>query len=80
LELCTTEGWKYTLLIAECSLALIEHLKKGGSMRLLSGRNIDQIECQFPTFENNRTQRTVAFKMDTNIETVDNGGQATQEE
>ena len=44
IELTQVEGWKYLLLIAECSLCLVEHLEKGGSLRKIAGKDIDQVK------------------------------------
>ena len=55
------DGWQSILLIAECSLYLVEHLQKGGSIRKIAGRGIDEIENQKPSFDKDSHTKTVAF-------------------
>lgn len=42
-ELKETEGWKFVVVLSECSLYLVEYLKNGGSLRPGVGREIDEI-------------------------------------
>jgi len=51
LELTQADGWRYVLLIAECSLYLVEHLQQGGSLRRMAGREIDEVKNQQPSFD-----------------------------
>ena len=51
LELTQVDGWRYVLLIAECSLYLVEHLQRGGSLRKLAGREIDEVKGQAPSLD-----------------------------
>ena len=44
LEFKDTEAWKYLLLLAECSLYLLEYLKNGGKLRRILGQDIDGIK------------------------------------
>jgi hypothetical protein len=41
LELKETEGWKYVVILSECSLYLLEYLKSGGKLRKVAGKDID---------------------------------------
>ena len=41
LELKETDAWKHVLVIAECSLYLLEYLKNGGKLRKIGGHDID---------------------------------------
>lgn len=41
LELKETEGWRYFVILAECSLFLVEYLRGGGTFRKLGGLEID---------------------------------------
>jgi hypothetical protein len=36
-----SQAWHSVIILAECSLFLLEHLKKGGKLRILAGREID---------------------------------------
>jgi len=63
------------LLISECSLALIEHLQKGGSLRKLAGRDIDKVKGLYPSFNKETGTRSVAFKFDQGAEKVEGGVQ-----
>jgi hypothetical protein len=76
LELTKGDGWHYALLIAECSLCLIEHLQKGGSLRKIAGRSIDQVKDQQPSFDKDLAAKSVAFKFDAPREGVDGEVQA----
>ena len=42
----TPEAWKSIVILAECSLYLMEHLKKGGKLRTLAGKDIDKVKNQ----------------------------------
>lgn len=75
LELTQGEGWHYVVLLAECSLCLIEHLQRGGSLRKMAGREIDEIKDQKPSFDKESATKTVAFKFDAGTEQVDGGAQ-----
>ena len=63
------------MLIAECSLYLTEHLQKGGSLRHIAGRDIDEISGQRPALDRESPTRTVAFKLDGIVEAVDSQAQ-----
>lgn len=71
----SADGWQHLLIIAECTLALLEHLQRGGSMRKVAGRDIDAVENQFPSFDKAATQKSVAFKFDADVAKADNGTQ-----
>ena len=63
LELCLVpEAWQNVVVIAECSLYLLEFLQKGGKLRTLAGRDIDTVKNQKPRFD--KDGRTVGFKFD----------------
>jgi hypothetical protein len=68
LELTNGEGWHYILLIAECSLFLMEHLQKGGSLRRIAGRDIDKVKNQQPSFDKDAQSKTVAFTFEAGAE------------
>lgn len=61
LELTQTDAWRYVVLLAECSLQLIEYLQNGGKLRKVAGQDIDEIKNQKPSFHKDRT---VAFAFD----------------
>ena len=45
LELTTNTGaWKSVIVLAECSLYLLEFLQKGGKLRKLAGSSIDRMK------------------------------------
>ena len=45
LELCLVpEAWQSVVILAECSLYLLEFLQKGGKLRTLAGRDIDKVK------------------------------------
>jgi hypothetical protein len=46
LELTETSAWKHLTVIAECSLYLLEYLQKGGKLRKIVNREIDQVKNQ----------------------------------
>lgn len=48
LELKETDGWKFILIIAECSIYLLEFLKGGGKIRKIAGFDIDMVKNQKP--------------------------------
>jgi hypothetical protein len=64
LELTQVDGWRSILLLAECSLCLVEHLQAGGSLRKVADRGIDEVQGQKPTFDNDAPARTVAFSFE----------------
>ncbi len=39
-EINTTDGWMYVTIIAEQILVFLDHLRKGGSLRELAGKDI----------------------------------------
>lgn len=39
-EINTTDGWMYVTIIAEQILIFLDHLRKGGSLRELAGKDI----------------------------------------
>jgi len=80
LELTQGEGWHYVLLIAECSLYLVEHLQRGGSLRKMAGRNIDEVKGQKPSFDKDANTKTVAFKFEAGTEGVEAQAQTEQED
>jgi hypothetical protein len=57
-------GWHYVLLIAECSLCLVEHLQKGGSLRKMAGREIDEVKDQKPSFDKEFQTKASAVKFE----------------
>lgn len=62
LELTETSSWKPLTELAECSLYLLEYLQKGGKLRKVLNRDIDQIKNQKPQLDKNA--RTVKFEED----------------
>lgn len=67
LELTTVpEAWHSVVILAECSLYLLEFLQRGGKLRTLAGQEIDKIKNQKPRFD--RDGRTVGFKFDQDSE------------
>lgn len=48
LELTETLGWIYLTELAECSIYLLEYLQKGGKLRKVVNKDIDQIKGQKP--------------------------------
>jgi hypothetical protein len=46
LDLMHTDAWKDFVVIAECSLYLMEYLQKGGKLRQIAGRHIDEVKNQ----------------------------------
>jgi hypothetical protein len=64
LELTQVDGWHYILLIAECSLCLVEHLQKGGSLRKMAGREIDEVKDQKPSFDKEFQTKASAVKFE----------------
>ena len=63
LELCLVpSAWQSVVIIAECSLYLLEFLQRGGKLRVLAGQDIDKIKNQKPRFD--KDGRTVGFKFD----------------
>ena len=45
LELCLVpEAWHSVVILAECSLYLLEFLKRGGKLRTLAGQDIDKVK------------------------------------
>ena len=76
IELTQVDGWKYVLIIAECSLQLIEHLEKGGTLRKMAGRNIDQLKDQKPTMYKEGQTKSVAFKFEQGDNVNEMGTQA----
>ena len=63
LELCLVpSAWQSVVIIAECSLQLLEFLQRGGKLRLLAGQDIDKVKNQKPKFD--KDGRTVGFKFD----------------
>ena len=75
LELTQGDGWHYVLLLAECSLFLVEHLQRGGSLRKMAGREIDEVPGQQPTFDKDANTKTVAFKFDAGHDGVEGEAQ-----
>jgi hypothetical protein len=75
LELTQGDGWHYVLLLAECSLFLIEHLQRGGSLRKMAGREIDEVPGQQPSFDKDANTKTVAFKFDAGHDGVEGEAQ-----
>ena len=67
LELTTTDAWKSVVVLAECSLFLLEYLQGGGKLRTLAGQDIDQVKNQKPLFGKDGG-RSVAFKFDQDSE------------
>ena len=67
LELTRTEAWKSVVVLAECSLFLLEYLQGGGKLRTLAGQDIDMVANQKPIFGKDGN-RTVAFKFDQDSE------------
>ena len=67
LELTTVpEAWHNVVILAECSLYLLEFLQRGGKLRTLAGQEIDKVKNQKPRFD--RDGRTVGFKFDQDSE------------
>ena len=56
------EAWHSVVILAECSLYLLEFLQRGGKLRTLAGQEIDTVKNQKPTF--GRDGRTVGFRFD----------------
>lgn len=68
LELCLVpEAWHSVVIIAECSLYLLEFLQKGGKLRTLAGKEIDTVKNQKPRFDKDGA-RTVGFRFDEDSE------------
>jgi len=40
----STDAWKNVIIIAECSLYLLEFLQQGGKLRTQKGQEIDQVK------------------------------------
>lgn len=55
------------LILAECSLYLLEYLKSGGKLRKIGGHDIDEVKNQKPTILK-EPGKTVAFKIQTEEE------------
>ena len=72
LELTETNAWKPLTVLSECSLYLLEYLQKGGKLRKIVNRDIDQIKNQKSAFS--KESRTVAFKeiSETSMQDLDN--------
>ena len=62
LELTETNSWKSLTELAECSLYLLEYLQKGGKLRKIMNRDIDQIKNQKPSLGKYKNNRTVQFE------------------
>ena len=62
LELTETNSWKSLTELAECSLYLLEYLQKGGKLRKIMNRDIDQIKNQKPSLGKDKNNRTVQFE------------------
>ena len=60
------EAWHSVVILAECSLYLLEFLQRGGKLRTLAGQDIDTIKNQKPKFD--REGRTVGFRLDQDSE------------
>ena len=60
LELTETTAWKALTELAECSLYLLEYLQKGGKLRKIINRDIDQIKNQKPQLD--KMLRSVKFE------------------
>jgi hypothetical protein len=60
LELTETDAWKPLTELAECSLYVLEYLQKGGKLRKVINRDIDQIKNQKPQLAS--LTRTVKFE------------------
>ena len=60
------EAWHNVVILAECSLYLLEFLQRGGKLRTLAGQDIDTIKNQKPRFD--REGRTVGFRFDQDSE------------
>jgi hypothetical protein len=43
-DLKETEGWKFIVVLSECSLYLVEFLKNGGQLRVGGGLDIDEVK------------------------------------
>lgn len=63
LELTLSDSWKHVVVLAECSLYLLEYLQQGGQLRKIAGKAIDTLKNQKPLFEK-IDGKTVAFKFD----------------
>jgi hypothetical protein len=59
LELTETKSWQSLVELAECSLYLLEYLQKGGKLRKILNRDIDQIKNQKPQLD---PAKTVKFE------------------
>ena len=62
LEVTDTQAWHSVVVLAECSLFLLEHLQKGGKLRKLAGKEIDKVPNQKARM--NKDARQVGFKFD----------------
>jgi len=60
LELTETDAWKPLTELTECSLYVLEYLQKGGKLRKVINRDIDQIKHQKPQLAS--LNRTVKFE------------------
>ena len=60
------EAWHSVVILAECSLYLLEFLQRGGKLRTLAGQDIDKVKNQKPRFD--RDGRTVGFRFDQDSE------------
>lgn len=60
------EAWHSVVILAECSLYLLEFLQRGGKLRTLAGQAIDTVKNQKPKFD--RDGRTVGFRFDEDSE------------
>ena len=72
LELTETNAWKALTELSECSLYLLEYLQKGGKLRKIINRDIDQIKNQKPQLD--KMLRSVKF------EEMSDEGEANKEE
>ena len=59
LELTETKSWQSLVELAECSLYLLEYLQRGGKLRKILNRDIDQIKNQKPQLD---PAKTVKFE------------------
>lgn len=72
LELTTVpDAWHSVVILAECSLYLLEYLQRGGKLRTLAGQDIDKVKNQKPKFD--KEGRTVGFKFDQDSGNEDEG-------